>query len=240
MLAVDDFSNLTIIIPTLNEAENILKLMRLLIKRYDGVSIIVADDGSTDGTVRTVNEFSKGHGRKIILLDRKNRKVHGLTASVLDGALIARTKKIIVMDADMQHPFEKVGNLAKALDACEIAIGVRSTVKDWGLARRAVSKCMSLFVYSVFAVRKLNTCDDMMSGFFGVRTSMLKSLIKRHKASFVPEGYKVLLDLLRIAPKGVSIREVRYNTFHLRQHGESKLAMLGIGQAANTLRSTFR
>lgn len=234
---VYDFSDLTIIIPTLNEGENMQKLVRSITKKYRGASIIVADDGSTDNTKVIVEAFSRRHRGNVMFLDRKRSKVHGLTASVLDGALAAHTKKIVVMDGDMQHPFEKVGDLARVLDDYDMAIGVRSTVKDWGVFRKIISKCMALFVHSVFRLRRLNTCNDMMSGFFGIRTKLFKSLINENKKSFVPEGYKVMLDILRTADRTVRVKEVRYSTFHLRRHGKSKL---GIGQAVNTLKSTFR
>lgn len=236
---MDDFSDLTIIIPTLNEVRNIPKLVPLLLKSYRNASIIVADDGSTDGTGAAVRWIARSDN-KVKLLDRGARTVHGLTASVLDAALITKTEKIVVMDGDMQHPIDKVGSMAKMLDRFTLVVGVRTKVKNWGIQRRIISKCMSSFVYSYFRLRGLPTTSDMMSGFFGMRTGTFKSIIKRDRKGFVEPGYKVLLDILRVVGSDVRMCEVRYGTFHERAHGKSKLSALGINHASDTLKSIFR
>ncbi len=233
---MSDFSNLTVIIPTLNEADNISKLISHLSGRYRGVRIIVADDGSTDGTKEAVERMAGSRNGRIRFLDRRNRHIHGLTASVLDAALMANTKKLVVMDGDMQHPFDKVGQISNALDSNELVIGVRSSVRDWGFHRRVISKCMSYFVYTVFILRGKRTSNDMMSGFFGIRTPIFKSLINNNKRAFVYNGYKVLLDILKIIGGKATIGEISYNTFHDRRVGESKL---GMNQIINTLKSTL-
>lgn len=233
---MDDFSNLTVIIPTLNEEENVPKLVVLLSKRYKGIKIIVADDGSADGTKRVVENLAK-RNRNIRFLDRKNKSVHGLTASVLDAAMRVNTSKIALMDGDMQHPFEKISEISKALDRMDLVIGVRTHVKNWGFQRRIISKGMNLLVYVVFKLRGKPVCDDMMSGFFGIRTSLFKSLISRNRKAYVEKGYKVMLDTLRVIGRNARIGEVKYSTFHDRLHGKSKL---GMHQVPTTLESTFR
>jgi dolichol-phosphate mannosyltransferase len=231
------FSDLTIIIPTLNESGNVRKLIPLLLRRYNGIKIIVADDGSDDGTDEAVRKAAKNNKEKIKFLDRKNRRVHGITASVIDAASIASTKKLLVMDADMQHPYEKAGAISRALDEHDLVIGVRGSVSDWGIYRRIVSKGVSSFSYAVFKLRGKPTCNDMMSGFFGIRTATLRGLINRNRNGFVLEGYKVLLDILRMIGSDARISEVRYDTFHGRKQGESKLRAI---QFINVLRSTLR
>jgi dolichol-phosphate mannosyltransferase len=233
---LDDFSDLTIIIPTLNESGSIKKLLELLLKRYKGVSIIVSDDGSTDGTREAVNHAAISN-KKIRFLDRKGKAVHGLTASVLDAAMQANTEKIVVMDADMQHPYEKVGDISNALNENDLVIGVRNRVKNWGVQRRIMSMSISALAYSAFVLRGKPTCADMMSGFFGIRSSLFKALISKNKKAFVGKGYKVLLDILKIIGNKASIAQVRYDTFHERKYGASKLSKFGINHASDTLRS---
>lgn len=236
-----DFSNVTIIIPTLNEGKNISKLISLLTGKYRKINVIVSDDGSTDGTKETVLRISRSN-KRIKLLDRTSKPVHGLTASVIDAAMIVSSKYIVVMDGDMQHPYEKVGAIINALDDCDIVIGVRSMVKDWGLHRRVISKSMSSFVYATFKLRGKRVSGDMMSGFFGIRSLLLQSLVKRHKEQFVPKGYKVLLDILRVVDRNSKIEEVRYATFHPRKEGKSKLGIKNMvgNQAINTIKSTLK
>ncbi len=234
-----DFSDLTVVIPTLNEEKNIQKLMGLLVRRYRGLSIIVSDDGSSDGTKHTVLSASK-RNKNIRFLDRKSKSIHGLTASVIDAAMLAKTDKLVVMDADMQHPYEKVGEIADALDSNDLVIGVRTSVKNWGVGRRIVSIVMTSFAYTVFSLRGIPTCKDMMSGLFGIKTQLFKSTIINNKKAFVYEGYKVLLDTLRVINRKVRITEVKYSTFAERKYGKSKLSMLGINHASDTLKSILR
>lgn len=235
---MDGFSDLTIIIPTINEAGNIGRLLRLVLGRYRGVHVIVSDDGSTDSTRKEVEAISRRYGRRVKFLDRKAR-VHGLTASVIDAAVLANTKNIIVMDGDMQHPFEKVGSMHSALNKSDIVICVRGRVKDWGLQRRIISACISCLAYSIFLIRGKPTCSDMMSGFFGIRSSIIKKMVARHKNRFVPHGYKILLDILKLTDRRTRIAEIRYNTFNARKRGKSKLSGLGINHAGDTLKSIF-
>lgn len=175
------FSDLTVIIPTLNEREDVPKLIGILMHSYNGVRIIVSDDGSTDGTKEAVENICK-RTRAVMFLDRSRRRVHGLTASVVDATMLVKTKKIVVMDGDMQHPPDKVDSIARALDSSGIAIGVRDTVKDWDIHRRIVSKSVNAFAYGAFKLRGKHTAKDMMSGFFGIRSRLFKDLIRKTAA----------------------------------------------------------
>jgi dolichol-phosphate mannosyltransferase len=230
-----DYSKLTIIIPTLNEAKNIKILIGKLLRMYKGVHIIVADDGSKDATKSETLYFSKKADVKFF--DRSGKKVHGLTASVLDAAQLVNTRDIIVMDADLQHPPEKVAKLAEALESCNLVIGVREEVKDWGLYRKLVSKSVSAFCNTVFAIRGKKTSSDIMSGFFGIRTTLFKSIISKHKDSYIGTGYKVLLETLKFINSDEQVIEVPYTGFHDRVYGKSKA---GTKQLKDIIKATLR
>jgi dolichol-phosphate mannosyltransferase len=224
-----------VIIPTLNECGNIKRMIAALTGTYGNISVIVSDDGSTDGTqdiVRAIGRVNK----RVRLLDRSRKKIHGLTASVLDAALIAGTKKIIVMDGDMQHPPEKVGSIARGLDSRDLVVGVRTAISDWGIGRRMISKGMAYLSYALFALGNRRRCNDMMSGFFGIDSALFKRLIRDNRKGFVEEGYKVLLDILRMMGRDGTIGEVEYSTFHLRKEGSSKFRFRHV---LLTLRSTL-
>ncbi|MGC8652049.1 MAG: glycosyltransferase [Candidatus Micrarchaeia archaeon] len=231
-----DYKDLTLIIPTFNEVENVDKIALLITGAYKGARILFADDGSTDGTRELVRKLSRKH-HCISLLDRSSSRVHGLTISVISAAMQVSTSKIVVMDADMQHPVSKVRHIYKKLDSYDIVVGVRTRVKSWGLHRRVMSKGMAYIAYAVLKLRRKPVCNDMMSGFFGIRTRLFKRIIREHADSYAGTGYKVLLDTLRLAGKGVTIGEVPYATFHNRSSGNSKFKpkiML------DTLKSVFR
>ncbi|MDE1868524.1 MAG: glycosyltransferase [Candidatus Micrarchaeota archaeon] len=230
------YSDTTVIIPTFNERRNIGRLIRRLLKLYPGIRVIISDDGSNDGTREEVMAMtSRSNG--VRFLDRRNSRQHGLTVSVLDAVMSVKNSKIIVMDGDMQHPPEKVGELSKALDSCDIAVGVRTSVENWGFHRRVISKCMAYLSYAIFAVQGRKVCNDIMSGFFGIKADVFKRLIRENRGSFVPDGYKVLLDILRLCDSNNRLEEVYYSTFHRREYGQSKFRFKHV---VNTLRSTFR
>lgn len=231
-----DYSDVTVIVPTLNEAGNITKLVGVLTRSYPKISMIISDDGSKDGTAEVVRKIGKKNPR-IRLLDRSRESVHGLTASVIDAALIANTGKIIVMDGDMQHPPERVKDIARKLDDYNIVVGVRTAVENWGIHRIIISKGMAYIAYATFVIRGRPVCNDIMSGFFGINANLFKNVIRKNKESFVPTGYKVLLDTLRLVGGDVKVGEVRYSTFRGREYGQSKLRFKHM---LNALSSTFR
>ncbi|MGC8662466.1 MAG: glycosyltransferase [Candidatus Micrarchaeia archaeon] len=218
------YEELTFIIPTLNEAGNINKVISSLMARYKGARIIFADDGSKDGTREAIISWSKKY-KGIELLDRSNEKVHGLTVSVINAAMIVRTKYTIVMDADMQHPISRIEDIYKKLHDYDIVVGVRTHVRRWGWHRRLLSKGMAVFSYIVFKLRGKPTCNDMMSGFFGIRSDVFKRTVKKKGNRYIATGYKVLLDTLRLVDKPISVGEVKYATFHMRKEGKSKFKL---------------
>src|SRR5687768_20740 len=97
----------SIVVPTLNESENIdLLLTRLfaLDLSPDTFEVIFVDDGSTDGTPDKVRAWK--NQSNIHLIERQDKP--DLTASILAGAAISRSDVIVVMDADLSHPPERL------------------------------------------------------------------------------------------------------------------------------------
>lgn len=218
----DDLSNTTVILPTLNEIENIKDMIRQLTSRYKGLSIIVADDGSTDGTREAVKEIHS-QNTKVRLLDRTKKEVHGGAISVLDAISLVKTPRVVVMDADFQHPVEKIGEMAGSLSEYDLVIGVRKNIEDWSLWRRLGSNFLGVVAYAVFKARGKPTSDDMMSGLYAVRTELFKRILKENRGTFVPRGYKIVLDMLKVLGAEAKVGEVHYSTYRERQRGKSKM-----------------
>lgn len=213
-----NYKNFTVIIPTLNEAENISELISIICSSYNGIRIIVADDGSSDGTREIVRKIGRSN-RNVKLLDRSARAIHGITASVIDAARAAGTTYAVVIDGDLQHPPEKIGEIAERLrEGSEVVIGTRQLViGGWPLHRRM----MSIIATNLARARLMRSIKDPMSGFFGARNELFRSVAAANKKRFVKEGYKVLFDLLKCAPTA-KIAEVPYN-FGERKRGKSKI-----------------
>jgi len=224
-LVMENYSDLTIIIPTLNEGQNIGELVQNLTRQFPQVKIIVADDGSTDQTAEIVRQAHQANPN-ITLLDRSRDKIHGLTASVLDGIKLATTPFFAVMDADLQHPAAAVAHLLGALRSgrADFAVGIRAkVVGSWPVHRKALSH-LGRWIGYWFLRLQGKTCQDVLSGFFAAKTEVIKPLVQKFPGRFEPKGYKILFDLLRVAPKNIKIVEVPY-TFNERQRGTSKIRL---------------
>lgn len=208
---MNDFSETTVIIPTLNEEQNIGMLVHELKKGYPEISIIVTDDGSSDKT----RERAQESGAAVI--DRTNEKVKGITAAVLDAVKAVRTENIVVMDADFQHPPGKVGAIIEMLEIDDMVIGVRErVVGPWGMLRKTESK-----VATALALLRLGKrVKDPMSGFFGIKTKLLNQM---NKKNFELRCFKILFNILKnIDLEKTKIGSVLYD-FNIRKHGESKI-----------------
>jgi dolichol-phosphate mannosyltransferase len=207
---------LTVIVPTLNEAENIqLLLSRIFEQSSTGLSIevLVVDDGSTDETCDRALLCSRT--RPVRLLQRK-RPTGGLAGAVLAGALAAESRWILVMDADLSHPPERIGDLvAPLLDhSQDMVIGSRyvpgGRTPGWPWWRRFVSRVACLIAWP------LTRLHDPLSGFFATERS---SLVRcRGDAA----GFKIALELVANASPGFRVKEIPI-VFQDRERGESKM-----------------
>lgn len=208
--------SVTIIIPTLNEAANIQNLVSAILNVNPNSKIIICDDGSTDKTQEIVSNL-----KKVKLLDRSKAKVHGLTASVIDGIKQSGTKYNIVMDADFQHPPEKINAIHNLLKAGnDIVIGVREKIPSkWPLNRKIISLIATLLAKIRLIISGKYT-KDPLSGFFGFKTELVKNIISKKR--FELEGYKILFEILKYSPRKIKIAEFSY-TFSTRAQGSSKL-----------------
>ncbi|MFW9923165.1 MAG: glycosyltransferase [Candidatus Thorarchaeota archaeon] len=219
-----DFSKFTLITPTFNENENIGLLMETITSMYPKMKVIVADDGSKDGTREQVQEFNTINPN-VLLLDREQEEIHGLTISVIDAIRMATTEYYIVMDCDFQHPPEKVGEIAvKLTEGFHYVVGERDEIPDWPFKRRLISwGAKTIGKFSLWIHRSAR-CNDVMSGFFGGDVKYSQQIIESHPKGFRPKGYKIMFELLKHSPKKeAKVGRVGY-IFNPRVRGESKIS----------------
>jgi glycosyltransferase involved in cell wall biosynthesis len=194
----DSAVDLTIIVPTRHERENVPVLFERLIPALAGLAaeIIVVDD-SDDGTGEEVTRHAEASSVPISLLHRvPEDRQGGLGGAVVAGARQARGSWVLVMDADLQHPPESAVQLARAAmrHDVDIVIGTRyagagSVSGLSGPGRVLTSLSTTRLAKAVFP-RRLATVSDPMSGLFAFR----KEAIDLDRLR--PIGFKILLELL--------------------------------------------
>jgi len=209
---------LALVVPTLNEADNIgilLDSIQQAIEHIDiSYTIVVVDDGSTDGTPHVVRKQMQRDNR-IELLERPGKS--GLAGAILHGWKHVNADFLGVMDADLQHPPALLPELlGTVLEEADIAIASRYTkengVEGWNPVRAAISRVSTMATRPLLNP-KLNVTDPM-SGFFIVRRSCIDGL------EFQTQGFKLLLEIL-VRGRIKSAREIPYQ-FGLRHAGKSK------------------
>lgn len=213
---------LTVVIPSYCERDNIPELFRRIDAALQGVAweAVVVDDDSPDGTA----EVAKALGRRdprLRCIRRVGRR--GLSGAVIEGMLSSSAPVVAVIDADLQHDETLLPKMLKEIRAgAEIAIASRyaeggsategfSGIRRWGseMATKLARRLMGVSV------------TDPMSGFFMLR----REIVEAHAGDLSNQGYKLLADLLWSAGRNRRIVELTYR-FRARQHGESKLDAL--------------
>jgi len=220
----ESYSDITIILPTLNEERNISKVLKSIISRYKDCRIIVADDGSKDNTKQVVNNIEY---ENLTFLDRGEEQIHGLTVSVLDAIELVETEYFIVMDADGQHPYEKIGDIINTLRHKNgLVVASRVEVeKEWSFLRKSLSFSGTALAKSSLLFRRKNYLSyDVLGGFFGCNLKTWTDCVPNGsvKNRFMLKGYKVLFDFLKVAPRELKPEEIYYK-FATRRADVSKI-----------------
>lgn len=216
-------AELSVVLPSFNEAENIPHLIQLLDKALAGIAweAIVVDDNSPDGTTGVARGLAATDPR-VRVICRIGRR--GLSGACIEGILSSSAPFVAVMDADLQHDETLLPAMLEAIKADETDLVVASRKIEGGTVGKGLSKIRAWGsnIANALAQKLLNvTLSDPMSGFFMVRREKAEGLAPR----LSPQGFKILLDLVSSANGSLKIRELPF-TFRERQHGESKLDTL--------------
>jgi len=205
----------SIVVPTYRERENLPHLVARIdaLKHRYGIDleVIIMDDDSADGSEEWVRDHAPAWVR--IVVRTRNR---GLSPAVVDGLRLAKHPVLVVMDADLSHPPEKIPNMVLALESGQqFVIGSRyvpggSTDDEWGFYRWFNSKIATLLA------RPFTDVKDPMAGFFALRRS---DFVRAEHLN--PVGYKIGLELI-VKCRIENVGEVPIH-FTDRVHGESKL-----------------
>jgi dolichol-phosphate mannosyltransferase len=210
---------LTIIIPTFNECDNVEELILKLsiVLRDINYEVIFVDDDSPDKTYLKLREISINNPN-IRFIHRIGRR--GLSSACVEGMLSTSAPFFLIMDADMQHDesiIVKMYNFVKNHNY-DVAIGSRyidtGKILNWNKDRIIMSELATKLSSFIFKQK----IKDPLSGFFMLKREVFDNSFR--KLSNI--GFKILLDILTVQNTELKIIEVPY-TFKARKFGESKL-----------------
>ena len=212
-----------VVVPTYNEADNLRPLAAAILAALPAATILVVDDSSPDGTGRIADELAAADPRIRV---RHRPAKQGLGRAYLDGfsvALAGGGDIVVQMDADFSHDPVALPSLVGPIERGEadLVIGSRYTagggVVDWGLGRRLISRCGSLFARIVLGLSP----NDLTGGFKAWRASTLSGI---PFDGVHAGGYVFQIEMtFRASRAGARIREVPI-TFQDRRVGQSKMS----------------
>jgi len=205
---------ISIIIPTLNEVENIEPLICRINKSLQKIpyEIIIVDDNSPDGTGVKADELAKEY--PITVIHRKSRL--GLASGVLKGFEDSSGKILCCMDADLSHPPETIPKLIDAIEKENIDLVIASRLVPGGGVVGSWPQHRKLTSYvATFIAKPLTSVNDTMSGYFALTSEVIQNV------TFAPRGYKIGLEIL-VKGNYRKVKEVPF-LFDNRKNGVSKL-----------------
>jgi dolichol-phosphate mannosyltransferase len=209
----------TVCLPTYDERDNLEPMLRALGKH--DVRVLVIDDNSPDGTGELADRLA-GELPYVDVLHRPAKE--GLGPAYLAGfrsALAAGAERIIEMDCDFSHDPGDVPRLIAATASADLAIGSRyvdgGSVRNWGVARRAISRGGSLYAQAFLSTR----IHDLTAGFKCYRREVLERI---DLGAVRSRGYAFQIETTyRALRAGFRVVEVPV-TFVDREVGGSKMS----------------
>ncbi len=217
--ALPAMADLTVVVPTFNEAENVAPLISRLEAALSGIryEVIFVDDDSPDGTASQVRQQSERNPR-IRCIRRIGRR--GLSSACVEGMLAGQGNVVALMDGDLQHDEMVLPTLYELVRSGQADLAVASRYVDGGSASsfsEARGKGSRLATDLARRILKIGF-NDPMSGFFATRRDVIEAAAPRLSG----EGFKILLDIAASHPKPLKVAEVPF-IFGTRLHGESKM-----------------
>jgi glycosyltransferase involved in cell wall biosynthesis len=211
-----------VVLPTYNEAENIVAFLRALRDAVPEADVLVVDDNSPDGTAALAEEVAAELGRIKVLVRAGKQGLgaayrHGFTTAFDEGY-----ETIVSMDADFSHDPAAIPTMLQLLSGnADAVIGSRyvpgGATVDWPLRRRLLSRWGNRYTAAILRL----PVRDCTSGFRAYRAGALRAI---EPASTTAEGYAFLTELARkLIANGSTIVETPI-TFRDRQFGTSKMS----------------
>src|SRR5207248_2447467 len=208
-------SSVSIVIPTLNEEENIEPLIsQITACAVPFLEILFVDDHSTDNTRGKIHDLARTQPIRLIEQDGADL---GLAGAIMSGARAAQGEFLLVMDADLSHPPERINDLLAPLFAgtADLVVGSRyvkgGSTPGWPVWRRVVSRAGAVLAHP------LTGLHDSMCGFFAIGRYQLLELAPQ------TSGFKIVFETMLRARGTLRVLEIPI-VFRERARGKSKMS----------------
>lgn len=219
-----------IVIPTYNEAENIVRLINeIFLLRVEGVGfdILVIDDNSKDGTSKLVKGMGNTH---VFVIDREMKM--GLGTAYIRGfkyAIENNYEYVFEMDADFSHDPKSIPDFISKLNDADLVIGSRYmngiAVVNWPLSRLLISIGAGVYTRMITFL----PVNDVTAGFMCYKVDSLKQI---NLDSVKSNGYSFQIEMkYRMWKKGFKLKETPI-VFIDRRAGVSKMSKKIVYEAA--------
>jgi dolichol-phosphate mannosyltransferase len=214
---------LTIVVPTRNEHDNICPIYDALCRTLEDIDweTIFVDDDSQDGTPEAICRLAR-LDRRVRCIQRIGRR--GLASACVEGILASSAPYVAVMDADLQHDEQLLPHMLRTLkteSTVDAVVGSRyiehGSTGIWSRHRASLSKFATRIGRPILQV----PMADPMSGFFMLRREAFQGSMRR--LSVV--GFKILLDILASSSRPLQVKEIPFH-FRKRHAGKSKFDAL--------------
>ena len=228
--------NVTAIVPTYNEKENIEALVTQLLELPTGVHVLVVDDHSPDGTGQIVDRLAEAHPGRVSVIHRAGKL--GLGTAYIAGfeqALAEGADLICTMDADFSHNPRYIPDMVDKIEqGCDLVIGSRY-VPGGGTSGCTFDRKVLSWGANAFARFMLGLkANDTTAGFRCYRREVLERV---EPQTIKASGYSFLIEMLfRVQRTGWQVGEVPI-IFENRRLGTSKISQ---GEVLRALQTVFR
>jgi len=210
-----------VIVPTVNERDNLPRMAQKLLSLPVGVDLLVVDGNSSDGTGQIADELAAKHPQ-IHVIHETNKS--GLGRAYIAGfkwALERNYEFIFEMDADFSHDPDEILNFLKAMQNADLVLGSRYSggvrVLNWPLKRLLLSRCAGIYVWVVTGM----PFTDPTGGYKCFRRRALQTIDLNAVKS---DGYSFQIEMThRLWREGFKITEVPI-IFSERIAGASKIS----------------
>jgi len=214
--------NVSVILPTYNEKDNISALIDRLQAIFSANSIrgeiIVVDDDSPDGTADLAQKKAAGFSNiKVLQRPRKS----GLASAVADGSRAAQHETIIVMDSDFSHPPGAIPEMLRHKKPGNIVSGSRFYR---GRMKAPLFKMLSSIIINRLSRILIDEqIHDYTGGFFVLDKVMMQN------AQISSTGGEYAIEFLcHVVKQGYTVEEIPI-TYVFRKKGVSKTRLFHDG-----------